>query len=129
MNASSNVVVDRPHPRVRVIRFLRPDLRPVLYDAEPITDGTLYREIREAAGLESLAANDAVVLNLGLVEWLPSMFFRLLMELRAEISGRSAKLFLCGLQPPVKEAFDVMGGDRLFEFRPSEHRAVLDGTQ
>lgn len=127
MNASANVVVDRPNVRVRVIRFLRPDLRSALYDAEPITEGTLYQEIRNAAGLADLAACDVVVLNLGLVEWLPSIFYRVLMELRAEITRHRARLYLCGLQPGVKEVFDLMGGSRLFEIRPSEHRAVIDG--
>src|SRR5262245_59493010 len=77
-----HVVCDRPNPHVRVVRFVRPDLRDVLYDAEPISSSTLYQEIKELAALDTLAADDALVVNLGLVEWLSSVFFRLLMELR-----------------------------------------------
>ncbi len=128
MTSPVNIVVDRPHPRVRVVRFLRPDLRNALYDAQPVTEAALYQEIRTGAALADLTADDAVVLNLGLVEWLPSMFFRLLMELRAEIARPKARLFLCGLQPGVKEVFDLMGGNRLFEVRTTELRAVTDGA-
>jgi len=103
-------------------------LRNALYDAEPITEAALYQEIRKGAVLSELTPDDSVVLNLGLVEWLPSMFFRLLMEMRAEIARRNARLFLCGLQPSVKEVFELMGGNRLFEIRTSEQRAITDGA-
>jgi anti-anti-sigma factor len=111
-----------------VVRFVRPDLRAVLYDAEPISDSTLYQEVRAQAGLDDLAADDAVVVNLGLIEWLTSMFFRMLMEFRSTTQRRQAKLILCCLQPSVREAFELMGGGKLFEVRATETRAIADGS-
>jgi anti-anti-sigma regulatory factor len=123
-----HVVCDRPNPHVRVVRFVRPDLREVLYDAEPITSSSLFQEIRAAVNLDALPTDDALVVNLGLVEWLPSVFFRLLMELRAAAQRRQAKLILCCLQPGLRESFDLMGGSKLFEVRATEARAVADGS-
>lgn len=127
MAAIHNIVCDRPRPHVRVARFVRPDFRSALYDAEPITECELYRELKSDA-LAGLNADDAVVLNFGLLEHLPSVFFRLLMELRNDLKQRHVRLLLCGMQPSVKESFELMGGGKLFEVRATETRAVADGS-
>src|SRR5262249_35158803 len=57
IHSERNVICDKPSPGVRVIRFVRPDLRPQLYEQEAITDCSLYRELDEAA-LADLAAGE-----------------------------------------------------------------------
>lgn len=118
------VVSDRPHPKVRVVRIARPDPRSALYDGEP-SGCELARDIR-AAGFADLGPGDGVVLNCGLLEWLPSVLFQVFLDLRHEAQARDARFMLCRLPPDVREAFDVMGGGRLFEVRATEARAVVE---
>ena len=76
-----NIVCESPHPGVRVVRFLRPDLRPQLDEPDPITSWQLYREL-DAAALANLAAGETLVMNFGLINWFPSAFYRLLLVVR-----------------------------------------------
>ena len=122
--AVPNVVSDRPNPRVRVVRIARPDPRPALYDGEP-SGCELARDVR-AAAFADLGPGDGVVLNCGLLEWFPSVLFQILLDLRHEAQSRDARFMLCRLPVDVREAFDVMGGGRLFEVRATEARAVAE---
>jgi anti-anti-sigma factor len=123
ISSERNVVVDTPSPAIRVVRFVRPDLRPHLYDQESITDCSLYREL-DAAALADLAAGKTVVVNLGLIDWFPTAFYRLLLKVREAVQARDARLLLCCFTPNVRECFDLMGGGRLFEIRATEANAV-----
>jgi anti-anti-sigma regulatory factor len=121
-----NVVCDRPRPGIRVVRFVRPDLRPQLDDErEAVTDCALYREV-DAAALADLPAGGTVVLNFGLIDWFPTAFYHLLLRVRQAVQGRSARLLLCCLTPHVRECFDLMGGGKVFEIRASEAKAVSE---
>lgn len=122
--SAPNVVADRPSSRVRVVRFARPDPRPSLYDGEPGTC-ELARDIR-AAAFADLEPGQGVVVNCGLLEWFPSVLFQLLLDLRNEAHTRDAKFILCRFPADVREAFDVMGGGKLFEVRATEARAVAE---
>ena len=51
IQSTRNLVCDTLSPGIRVVRFVRPDLRPQLDDQEAITDCSLYREL-EGATLE-----------------------------------------------------------------------------
>jgi anti-sigma B factor antagonist len=118
-----NVVCDTPSPGVRVVRFVRPDQRPYLYDQEAIAECSLYREV-EAAALADLKAGEAVVINFGLIDWFPTQFYRLLLKVREAVQARNARLYLCCFTPNVRECFDLMGGGKLFEIRATEANAV-----
>jgi anti-anti-sigma regulatory factor len=118
-----NVVCDTLSPGVRVVRFVRPDLRPQLYDQEAIAECSLYREL-DAAALADLPEGEAVVINFGLIDWFPTAFYRLLLKVREAVQARNARLLLCCLTPNVRECFDLMGGGRLFEIRATEANAV-----
>jgi anti-anti-sigma regulatory factor len=123
MHRERHVVAEAPRPGIRVARFLCPDLRPQLDDAEPITDCTLYQELH-AAALADLAAGETVVLNFGLIDPFPSAFYRLLLAVREAVQARNARLVLCCLTPNVQESFELMGGSKTFEVQASEARAV-----
>jgi anti-anti-sigma regulatory factor len=122
------LVCDRTHPRVRIVRFTYPDLRDLLYDGEPVTESTLFKSL-SAAALADLGSKQAVVLNFGLVEWFPSIFFGLLLDASRIVQTAGSRLILCCLPPSVREPFDVMGGGKLFEVRATEARAVADATK
>lgn len=129
MTPHPNIVCESPRPRVHVARFIRPDLRGALYDAEPSVDCDLYQELAAAAGFAALAPGDALVLNFGLVEWFPTIFYRFLVALRADLHARQVHLLLCNLPPLVREVFDILGGGRLFDVRLTESRAVADASK
>ncbi|MBX9622412.1 MAG: hypothetical protein K2X82_01215 [Gemmataceae bacterium] len=125
------VVSEDAVPGVRVARFVRPDNLADLDDnGESITATPLYREFRRAA-LDGLAPGQAVVVNLGLVEVLPSAFFRLLIQVDADVTAAGGRLLLCCLTATGRKAFDIMGGGRTFpgRVRESEAKAVYDAKQ
>lgn len=123
LQSDRNVVCDTPGPGIRVVRFVRPDLRPHLYDQEAIADCSLYRELA-ASALADLAAGQTVVVNVGLIDWFPTAFYRLLLKVREALQARNARLLLCCFTPNVRECFDLMGGGKLFEIRATEANAV-----
>jgi anti-anti-sigma factor len=116
---TANTIAESPADGVRVVRFLRPDVRPALYDRDAVTDTTLYKEL--AAGIPD---GGTLVLNFGLIDWFPSAFYALLLQLFRDARARGAHLALCCLTANVAEAFELMGGDKLFEVYGTEARAV-----
>jgi hypothetical protein len=121
----ANLVCDTPGPGIRVARFIRPDLRRVLYDQEAIADCSLFREF-DAAALANLAPNDTLILNMGLIDWFPTTFYRFLLKVREMVQARGARLLLCCFTANVWESFDVMGGSKLFDIRTTETAALAD---
>jgi anti-anti-sigma regulatory factor len=119
----SSLICDTPNPSVRVVRFIRPDLRPQLYDQEAIADCTLYREFA-AAALVGLGSGQTVVINFGIVDWFPTAFYRVMLVLREAIHAQNARMLLCCLTPSVRECFDLMGGGKIFEIRATEASAI-----
>jgi anti-anti-sigma regulatory factor len=119
------IVCETPSPGVRVIRFIRPEYRNEIYDYEPVSDSSLYRELHDSA-LADLSADEKVVINLGLIEWFPSRFYSLLLAVRETTQGRNAHLVLCCLTPTVREGFDLLSGWRIFEVRDTEAQAVSE---
>jgi anti-anti-sigma regulatory factor len=120
-----SLICETPNPGVRVVRFVRPDLRPQLYDQEAITDCSLYRELH-ASTLSNVAAGELVLINFGLIDWFPTAFYRLLLAVREAVQSQKARLLLCCLTPNVRECFDLMGGGKLFEIRATEAKAVSE---
>lgn len=123
MHGVRNLACDTPKQGVHVIRFVRPDVRPHLYDQEDITECSLYREL-EAATLSDLPAGDSLVINFGLIDPFPTAFYRLLLKVRETAQARNARLLLCCFTPNVRECFDLMGGGRLFDSSATEANAV-----
>lgn len=121
------VVCDTPSSGVRVVRFVRPDVREQLYDQESIADCGLFKELH-AAVLADLAAGETVVLNFGLIDWFPTAFYRLIIRVNEEVAARNGRLLMCCLTANVKECFGLMGGDRTFpgQLRETEARAIYD---
>jgi anti-anti-sigma factor len=124
------IVCDAPRPGVRVARVIRPDVREHLYDQGSIADCALFRELH-AATLGDGATGGAVILNLGLVDYFPSAFYRLLLRFKEEVEARNGRLLLCCMTPNVREGFSLMGGDKTFHgmTRETEARAIFDAGQ
>jgi anti-anti-sigma regulatory factor len=125
IQSKRNIVCDTPNAGIRVVRFVRPDLRPHLYDQEAIAECSLFREL-DAAALANLPAGETVVLNFGLIDWFPTAFYRFLLKVREAVQTRNARLLLCCFTPNVEECFGLMGGGKLFEIRATEGNAVSE---
>ena len=125
IQTKQNIVCDTPNAGIRVVRFVRPDLRPQLYDQEAITDCSLFREL-DAAALADLPAGDTVVINFGLIDWFPTAFYRLLLKVREAVQACNARLLLCCFTPNVQECFELMGGGKLFEITATEAKSVFE---
>jgi hypothetical protein len=123
MAHKGNIVCDTPSPGIRVLRFVRPDLREHLYDKEATRDCSLYRELEEAA-LSDLAEGQTVILNFGLIDPFPTRFYSLLLQVREVAAARKARLLLCCFSANVRECFDLMGGSKKFEIRTTEANAL-----
>ncbi len=123
------LVTSTPHPTVRVARFIQPDMRVHLDNTESIDECRLFQELR-ASVLTNLSAGDTVVLNLGLIDWFPTAFYRLLLQVNTTIKAANGRLLMCCLPPLAKEAFDLMGGARTFagQVSESEVAAIYSAT-
>jgi hypothetical protein len=124
------LVSDTPHTNVRVARFIQPDMRDQLYDSGAIADCSLFQELH-AAVLTHLTPADTVVLNLALIDWFPTAFYRFLLRLNEEIVAAGARFLMCCLPPLANEAFDLMGGKITFagQVFESEARAIFAATK
>lgn len=124
-----NVVCDDLGHGVWVARFVRPDVRPQLYDeAGNAADCTLYKEL-DAAILSRLRVGNTLILNFGLIDYFPSVFFRLLLAVQGAVQSRGAQLVLCHMVPFVKEVFEILGGPRMFQVRETEARAIAEAKE
>jgi anti-anti-sigma regulatory factor len=106
-----------------VVRFIQPDLRPVLDDFVTIDDCELFQELH-AAVLADLAAGEGLVLNLGLVEVFTSPMLCFLLRVREIIRERRGWLVLCQLRPEHRAVFEITKTLPLFTTAPSEAQAV-----
>lgn len=123
MDSQNNLVCDVYPSNMRVVRFVRPDLRNQLYDEEAITDCALYRELDNAV-LTGLNTGQTIVVNVGLIDLFPTAFYRLLLKVREKTQACNARLILCCFTPNVRECFDLMGGDKMFDIRATEANAL-----
>jgi anti-anti-sigma regulatory factor len=114
---TANIICEAPAERVRVVRFLRPDLRPVLdhhgHAYGDIADCPLYREVRAEAA--ALPEGGALVLNFGLVDLFTSAFMRFLLQTQIDLRAKGCRLLLCCLPPHVNESYALMAGPKTFE--------------
>src|SRR5262249_49323667 len=111
-------------PGVRVVRFLRPDLR------EPLDSDAggcpLFRELQVVVNL--LNEGDTLVVNLGLVELFPTDFYSCLLRVRQAVLARKARLVLCSLSADHLEIFKLFKADRLFHITATEFQALRDAA-
>lgn len=126
MNA--NIICEAPTEKIHVVRFLRPDLRPALYDREPIEETALYQELLRAA-IAPLPDHGTLILNLGLVDWFPTTFYQLLIKVHEDVRRKEGEVVLCCLTPYVQEAFDLLGGGKMFETHSTEARAIAEARK
>ena len=120
---TANTICEAPAGHVRVVRFLRPDVRPALYDREAVEETSLYQEIL-AGAIEPLPRGGTLVLNFGLIDWFPTAFYGLLLRTLQDVRAKEGHVAVCCLSPNVKEGFDLMGGGKLFEVHATEAKAV-----
>ena len=106
-----------------VVRVTRPDLRSRLHDSAEIEQCESYRDLADSV-LHQLAERETVVLNLGLVEPHPSIFYRYLLKVRDGIREKKAKLIVCSARADVQEMFDLLKASEIFTFVESEERAT-----
>src|SRR5262249_9365244 len=122
ISSRGNLNVETPAPGVRVMRFMRPDVRRYLDDAGDATTSPLFREI-EATVLSDLAVGATLVVNLGLVDPVNTAFYRCLLAIRERVRARRGRLVLCGLSPRHQEFFDLFRGPWLFTIVSTEAEA------
>jgi anti-anti-sigma regulatory factor len=110
-------------PKIRVIRFVHPDLRQHL---DPIVgdSNVLFREISMI--LENLPLGERVIFNFGLVERFPTTFFQLMMRVRQQILARKGQIYLCCFRSEIMPSVELMGGSRLFRLTHTEEAAIHD---
>jgi hypothetical protein len=124
---SRNLIVERPRDGVRVVRFVRADLRDQLDDDANASVCPLYQELFEWA-LVDLLEGQTVILNLGLVEQFPTAFYRCLLRVRETVATRSARLLLCRLSHEHEELFGLFKAFQLFHVTTTECRAIQEAT-
>ncbi len=119
--AEALLIQEQISPTIRVIRFVKPDLRSTL-DSMTTDDTPLYREILNA--LHDLPDESHVIFNFGITERFPTSFFQVMMRIRQLIQARGGRVYLCSFQPDIRNSVELMGGSRLFIMTPSEQSAI-----
>jgi anti-anti-sigma factor len=122
------VLVECAAEGVWVVRFIRPCLRDQLYEDAEADIFPLFRELFNQA-LAGLQEGQAVILNLGLVEYFSAAFYRCLLKVREVVAARRAELLLCQLSPEHEEIFRLFRGFDLFHVTRTEGRAVHEATK
>ena len=122
------LVVDTAPGGVRVVRFLRADLREQLYDDADIHVCPLYLELFDRI-LADLQEGETLVLNLGLVESFPTAFYRCLLKVREHVRRCGANLILCRLSPEHEEIFRLFNSHKLFRVASTEGQAVYEARE
>jgi anti-anti-sigma regulatory factor len=122
---SDNLIVETGTPGVRVMRFVRPDLRRHLDSAADTARSPLFREIHDAV-LSDLPKGWTLVVNLGLIECINAAFYRCLLDIRKCVRAHQGRLVLCGLTPWQQEVFDLFRGPELFTIVSTEAEARRD---
>src|SRR5262249_5694189 len=124
-----NMVAERTHDGVWVVRFARPELSDQLYEDADAEVSPLYQELW-CRVLFQIREDQCVILNLGLVEHFSSAFYRCLLKVREVLASRGARLILCRLSPEHEEVFELFKGFDLFRVAPTELRAIHEsGTR
>ena len=117
-----NIAHEVLKPGIKVVRFLRPDLRAEL---DPIVndDNGLFRDI-QASVLNQLAESEAVIFNFGLVERFPTAFFQLMIRVRQVVNAKHGRVYLCAFRPEILPGVELMQGRKLFEISNTEEQAL-----
>jgi|SRR5262245_16423447 len=129
----TNILCEAPSEKIRVARFLRPDVREALnhygHEYDDIARSGLYQELHTGT-LASFPEGGTLILNFGLIDVLTSAFYRLLLRTQEEVRAKSGRLFLCCLTDHSHEAFALMGGLRTFATPFStEARAISEAKK
>jgi hypothetical protein len=125
---TQNIHFESPSETIRIARFLRPDVRDALYDHEAIQETALYKELH-AGGISGLPHGSTLILNFGLIDWFPTAFYRVLLQVFQDTRALGSRVMLCCLTENVKEGFEVMGGPKLLEVHSTEARAISTLTR
>jgi anti-anti-sigma regulatory factor len=130
---TENLICEAVDEKVRVVRFLRPDVRDALYheghDHADIGGSDLYQELHRAA-LADLPDRCSLVVNFGHVDAFSSAFYRLLLKVLQDVRAKGGRLLLCCFTEYMREAFAVMGGPKTFApVHPTEARAIQEAKK
>jgi anti-sigma B factor antagonist len=88
-------------------------------DTDSASDFELAVQDLQAAGAKHF------VVDFGKVNYVSSAGLRVLLSLAKTVDGGAGSLRVCGLNPQVKQVFDVAGFTKLFQLYP-ERKAALD---
>src|SRR5262249_1111571 len=113
ISAGKNLIVGTPIPRVRIMRFTRPDPNNYLDPDGEAPNSLLFGEIL-ASALHGLTEGWTVVVNIGLVESINATFYRCLLAIRQRVLASGGRIILCGSSPLHQEVFDLFQASRIF---------------
>lgn len=122
-----HLVVDALPNGVRMVRFIRPDLRDQLYDQADPETCPLFRELFEHI-LAELHEGQSLILNFGIVEQFPTALYRWLLKVREFTAEAGVRLILCRLSPEHEEIFRLFRASQLFHVTTTEARAVYEAA-
>ncbi len=128
LGKNGKLVVENRGPGVRVLRFIHPDLRDQAYDAGDIERCRLFMDIKTSA-LGYLSEREVLVVNLGLVEHFPSVFYSVLLKVREILTDRDGGVILCGPNSHTREILNLFKASRLFGVVKTEEEALELASQ
>lgn len=120
---NGKLVVENRGPGVRVLRFIHPDLRDQAYDAGDIERCRLFVDIK-AGALSYISEKEVLIVNLGLVEYFPTVLYSILLKAREILTAHRGGVILCGANAQTREILELFKASRLFAVVKTEEEAV-----
>jgi anti-anti-sigma regulatory factor len=122
-----NLIVGICAPGIQVVRIAQPDLTVPLDGGGHLERCELVQELYDTV-LATLGEGETVVLNLGLVESFPPLFFGFLLWVRQVVKIHKGRLVLCGLEPGAHKVLQTASIGPAFHITGTEEQAIREAN-
>ncbi len=123
LSKHGKIVVDNLGPGVRVVRFTHPDVSDQIYHAADIEHCRLFVDM-QASALRYISEREVVIVNLAMIEHFSSVFYSLLLRVRAALIEYRGCVILCAANRETQEILDLFKADKLFGIARTEAQAL-----
>ena len=95
-----------------------------IIDIDGRIDTTNFNEFEKEVTKSIDACQINIVLNCSKMSYISSSGLRVFLIAHEKIENLGGKLYLCALQPTIREIFDISGFSKIFKIFESEEKAV-----
>jgi len=87
-------------------------------------DTTNYNEFEKQISEKIEESDDHIIINCEELNFISSSGLRVFLMTQKKLKGTNRKLYLCNMQPAIKEIFDISGFSQIFTIFETEEEAL-----